>query len=135
VLRVLDRDITIKVPCDRAEELGLRTILPEDHVPKIFRILREKSKVRGYRTWNKRFREYSQKLRSGSPFEIAEVLRDLMLLQNSKDLSFGERKLLDQARALLIKELSFACESDENELVERVTKTVRTGQQKKSAGN
>lgn len=124
VIRVLERDITIKVPVDRAEDLGLRAILPEVDVPRIFKILQEKSNIGSYRTWNKRFREYTQKLRSGSPFEIAEVLRDLMLLQNAKELSFGERKMLDQARSLLIKELAFALESDEAALSERVDKMV-----------
>lgn len=119
-LRILERDIMVQVPVDRAEELGLREIIPENEVPKIFKILREKSHIGTYKTWNKRFREYTQKLRTGSPFEIAEVLRDLMLLQNNKELSFGERKMLEQAKGLLIKELSFAMESDEGSLVEQV---------------
>lgn len=124
-LRILERDILVQVPVDRAEALGLRAIIPETDIPKIFKILREKSSMGSYRTWNKRFREYTQKLRTGSPFEIAEVLRDLMLLQGSKELSFGERKMLEQAKGLLIKELSFAMESDESDLVTQVSEMVR----------
>ena len=129
-LRILERDIMVQVPIDRAETLGLRAILPENEVPKIFKILREKSKMGSYRTWNKRFREYTQKLRTGSPFEIAEVLRDLMLLQNDKELSFGERKMLEQAKGLLIKELAFTMESDESDLVEQVSELVRGDRQR-----
>lgn len=124
-LRILERDIMVQVPVERAEDLGLRAILPETDIPKIFKILREKSSISSYRTWNKRFREYTQKLRTGSPFEIAEVLRDLMLLQHHKELSFGERKMLEQAKSLLIKELAFAMESDENDLVTQVSEIVR----------
>ncbi len=124
VLRILERDITVKIPVDRAEDLGMREILPETEVPQIFKILRKKSTIGSYRTWNKRFREYTQKLKSGSPFEIAEVLRDLLLLQDSKELSFGERKMLEQARGLLVKELAFAMESTEDDLEEEVNRVV-----------
>ena len=67
-------------------------------------------------TWNRRYREYMEKIKTGSVFEIAEVLRDLYLLKGDKDLSFGERKMLDTARALLIKELSLAKECTEDEI-------------------
>jgi CarD family transcriptional regulator len=59
-------------------------------------------------TWNRRYREYMEKIKTGSVYEIAEVLRDLYRLKTDKDLSFGERKMLDTAKSLLIKELSLA---------------------------
>jgi CarD family transcriptional regulator, regulator of rRNA transcription len=59
-------------------------------------------------TWNRRYREYMEKIKTGSVFEIAEVLRDLSLLKYDKDLSFGERKMLDTAKNLLVKELAVA---------------------------
>ena len=59
-------------------------------------------------TWNRRYREYMEKIKSGSVFEVAEVLRDLVLLRCDKDLSFGERQMLDLAQNLLVKELSIA---------------------------
>ena len=58
--------------------------------------------------WNQRYRMYMEKLKSGSPFDIAEVLRNLLLLKSGKALSFGERKMLDSARSLLVKEISIA---------------------------
>ena len=67
-------------------------------------------------TWNRRHREYMDKIRTGSLFEVAEVLRDLSLLKFDKDLSFGERKMLDTARGLLVKELAFACATDEAQI-------------------
>ena len=59
-------------------------------------------------TWNRRYREYMEKIKTGSVYEIAEVLRDLFLLKVDKELSFGERKMLDTARGLLMKELTLA---------------------------
>ena len=73
-------------------------------------------------TWNRRHREYQEKMRSGSIFQAAEVFRDLSLLKESKDLSYGERRLFDQARNLLIKELSIAKKTDERE----IEQTIRT---------
>jgi CarD family transcriptional regulator len=64
-------------------------------------------------TWNRRYREYMDKIKTGSLYEVAEVFRDLSLLKGTKDLSFGERKLYDTAHTLLIKELSTARKVDE----------------------
>ena len=63
--------------------------------------------------WNRRYREYMEMLKSGSPFEVAKVLRDLFRLKGDKDLSFGERRLLDTARVLLVSELALAFNQDE----------------------
>ena len=64
-------------------------------------------------TWNRRYREYMEKIKTGSVYEIAEVLRDLFLLKVDKELSFGERKMLDTARGLLLKELALATSKEE----------------------
>ncbi|MGB1275287.1 MAG: CarD family transcriptional regulator, partial [Nannocystaceae bacterium] len=64
-------------------------------------------------TWNRRYREYMEKIKTGSLLEIASVLRDLYLLKSDKELSFGERKMLDTARSLLVQELSIAKSIDE----------------------
>ena len=63
---------------------------------------------RDTQTWNRRYREYTEKIKTGGVFEVAEVLRDLCVLRMTKELSFGERKMLDTARGLLIKELAIA---------------------------
>jgi len=63
--------------------------------------------------WNRRYREYMEMLKSGSPFEVAKVLRDLFRLKGDKDLSFGERRLLDTAKALLVAELALALKTKE----------------------
>ena len=108
VLRILDKDMTIMIPTDNAHLVGLRGIIDKKEVSKVFRILSERNVEVDCQTWNRRYREYMEKIKSGSVFEVAEVLRDLVHLKCDKDLSFGERQMLDLAQNLLVKELSIA---------------------------
>jgi len=108
VLRIVDKEMTIMIPTDNAQSVGLREIIDKKEVPKVFRILAERNVGVDCQTWNRRYREYMEKIKSGSVFEVAEVLRDLVLLRCDKDLSFGERQMLDLAQNLLVKELSIA---------------------------
>ena len=108
VLRIVDKEMTIMIPTDNAQSVGLREIIDKKEVPKVFRILAERNVGIDCQTWNRRYREYMEKIKSGSVFEVAEVLRDLVLLKCDKDLSFGERQMLDLAQNLLVKELSIA---------------------------
>jgi CarD family transcriptional regulator len=68
-------------------------------------------------TWNRRYREYMEKIKTGSLYDVAEVYRDLSLLKLTKDLSFGERKLYDTAQTLLVTELSTARNTDEQTII------------------
>jgi len=108
ILRIVDKEMTIMIPTDSAKSVGLRGIIDKKEIPKVFRILSEKNVEIDCQTWNRRYREYMEKIKSGSVFEVAEVLRDLFLLKCDKDLSFGERRMLDLAQNLLVKELSIA---------------------------
>lgn len=108
VLQLLENGSTILIPTDKVKDVGLRAIIAKKDVPKIYGILKTKQVVLDNQTWNRRYREYMEKIKTGSIYEIAEVLRDLYRLKHDKDLSFGERKMLDTAKSLLIKELSLA---------------------------
>ena len=108
VLRILDTGITIMIPMGNAGQVGLRRVMDTTAVRSVYRILREREVELEPKPWNRRYRQYMEKLKSGSPFEIAEVLRNLLLLKAEKALSFGERKMLDAARSLLVKEISIA---------------------------
>jgi CarD family transcriptional regulator len=88
--------------------VGLREVIPRKKVKDVYKVLKEKGVAIKSQTWNRRYREYMEKIKTGSIFDIAAVLRDLYLLKFDKDLSFGERKMLDTARNLLIKEISIA---------------------------
>jgi CarD family transcriptional regulator len=112
VLRILDNGGKVMVPTSAN---GLREIMSPEEVDQVFGVLRVKALAVEATTWNRRHREYKEKIDSGDPKQIAQVLRDLYLLKNDKDLSFGERKMLDTAKSRLVKELSIArdmCEED-----------------------
>lgn len=108
ILQLLENGSTILIPTDKVKDVGLRAIIAKKDVPKIYGILKTKQVILDNQTWNRRYREYMEKIKTGSIYEIAEVLRDLYRLKHDKDLSFGERKMLDTAKSLLIKELSLA---------------------------
>lgn len=116
VLKILDKDTMVFIPTDNAESVGLRRVIQEDEVQKVFRILTEECPLPTGLTWNRRYREYMEKMKSGSIYDIAEVFRDLIKLQNGKDLSFGERRMLDTAKELIIRELSIAKKVSHGEL-------------------
>ncbi len=116
VMQILDSGMKIMVPTKNVNAVGLRCIISKDEVEAVHEIIKEKDVTLDNQTWNRRYREYMDKIKTGSIYEIAEVYRDLMMLKQEKDLSFGERRLLDSARSLLVKELAFAEGRDEDEV-------------------
>ena len=122
ILRILENGMRIMVPMKNAGAVGLRAIVSKTEVKEVYDILRSKEVSVDGQTWNRRYREYMEKIKTGSVFEIAEVLRDLSLLKFEKDLSFGERKMLDTARSLLIKELAVAKSAKEEKIVAELEK-------------
>src|SRR5262249_42353203 len=111
VLRILDSDMRILVPVDKAQQVGLREVASADEISEVMDILREKDVHIDKQTWNSRDRGYRgsmEKIKTGSLFEVAEVFRDLYRLKEQKTLSFGERRMLDTAKNLIVKELAVA---------------------------
>lgn len=117
VMRILETKMIIMIPSSNAANVGLRQIIDQDEVSKIFSILKKRDiSVNGNQTWNRRYRDYMDKIKSGSVFEVAEVYRDLTTIKQDKELSFGERKMLDTARGLLVKEISLAKNMNEEDV-------------------
>ena len=108
ILKILDTGLKIMVPTTNAGSVGLRDLITSKQVKEVYSILKSRDIPRDTQTWNRRYREYMEKIKTGSVFEIAEVLRDLCVLRTTKELSFGERKMLETARGLIIKELALA---------------------------
>ncbi len=123
VLKILDNGMKVMIPTSNVNSVGLREVIKPPQVDEVLAILRKKEKAVDSTTWNRRYREYMEKIKTGSVFEVAKVLRDLYLLKNDKDLSFGERKMLDTARSLLVKEISIARSMSEDE-VEKEFRTI-----------
>jgi CarD family transcriptional regulator len=120
VLEILDNSMRIMIPTVSSTNVGLRAIVGEEEVGGILAILEDRTVELGTQTWNRRYRDYMEKIKTGSVHEVAVVLRDLFLLSVDKDLSYGERKMLDTAKNLLVKELSLAQNTGEDD----VTKTI-----------
>ncbi len=120
ILRIVDNEMIIMIPTANAASLGLRDIISSRQATEIFKILRQRVDAPESQTWNRRYRDYMKKIKTGSAVEVAEVLRDLFLLKVAKDLSFGERKMLDTARNLLIKEISIARKASEEKVAEEL---------------
>ncbi len=118
ILRFLETGMTVMVPVENISAVGLREIIPLSEVKKVFALLKRKELAVAKQTWNRRYREYIEKIKTGSVFEVAEVLRELSLLRGRKDLSFSERKMLETARTLLVQELAIAKRTKQS-LIER----------------
>jgi CarD family transcriptional regulator len=116
VMRILENNMIIMIPLQNVDSVGLREIINQKEVTKLYSILKKKKVSAENQTWNRRYREYTEKIKTGSVFEVAEVYRDLLTLKVEKELSFGERKMLDTARMLLVKEISLAKKVKEEQI-------------------
>ncbi len=121
IMKVLENDMVIMIPVSNVDSVGLRDVISEKEIPQIYDIMRKRRELMvDNQTWNRRYREYMDKIKTGSLYEVAEVFRDLFILKTTKDLSFGERKLYDTAQILLVKELSTAKRTDEKTILSEI---------------
>lgn len=120
ILRILDNGMTIMIPRDNTGAVGLREVIRKLEIPRVIQILKDRDVGIDNQTWNRRYREYMDKINTGSIYEIAEVLRDLHLLKAEKELSFGERKIMDTAKNLLVRELAIARHVKEADILREI---------------
>ena len=120
VLKIIENGMKIMVPVETATSTGLREVISRDDANEVMDILKSTKIAVKTQPWNRRYREYMDMLKSGSPREVAKVLRDLNRLKGDKDLSFGERRLLDTARSLLVAELALALEIPESDIESQI---------------
>jgi CarD family transcriptional regulator len=104
-LRIASNETTMLVPVGNADSVGLRRAIVDTEVERLFRILAD-GKIDSQQNWKGRFKDNSEKMRSGSIYDVADVLKSLTLLSKSKNLSFREKRMLDRARFLVISEIS-----------------------------
>jgi CarD family transcriptional regulator len=117
LLRLTYTSMTVMVPFSHVTEIGLRKVTRNGEVVRVLSYLAERVSRRKC-DWKDRFKENSDRMRSGSLLEIAEVLKTLLVLQTEKPLSFREKKMLDRARHMLITELTISRGLRESEVVE-----------------
>src|SRR5512142_1456518 len=104
-LRIVANDTTVLVPVAHVDNVGLRRAINDDEVERLFGLLGD-GKIDNHQNWKGRFKDNSDKMRSGSIYEVADVLKNLTFLSKSKSLSFREKRMLDRARFLIVSEIS-----------------------------
>ena len=123
VLRVAYGDLTLMVPVDSTEEVGLRPCVSKNEIKKILAVLRE-DETKMAANWSRRFKNNMEKLHSGDPYQVAEVLRNLSIREREKGLSAGEKRMVLKARQILISELSYAAGVSEEEAEAMIDKVL-----------
>jgi len=108
VLKVVHSEMKLMIPCDGADRAGLRGVADAEIAAQVFGVLRANEVAVKPGPWNRRFREYTELVNSGQLVEVAKVYRDLWRIRPTRELSYGERRLLEQSRNLLVAELALA---------------------------
>ncbi|MDR3038805.1 MAG: CarD family transcriptional regulator [Candidatus Adiutrix sp.] len=121
VLRILENDMKIMIPAQNIREVGLRPLMSKREAQKVFELFKAPPKTPENINWNRRHREYMEKIKTGSPYDVASVMGELLAMRVAKELSFGERKLLDMVTVLLVKEMALASNRTEAEIEASIT--------------
>lgn len=123
VLRVAYGDLTLMVPVDSTEEVGLREVVSKAEVKKVLNVLKEdESKMAA--NWSRRFKNNIEKLRSGDIYQVAEVVRNLSIRERERGLSVGEKRMITKARQILVSELAFATNESEDKAEAMIDKVL-----------
>lgn len=120
VLRMTHGELTLRVPADNADAVGMRPPISAEDVDDLFQLLSKKD-VREPANWSRRFKNHQEKLKSGDVYQVAEVVRNLALRDANKGLSAGEKSMLLKARGVLVSELALALKVSEDEALEKVS--------------
>ena len=118
-------DVKVMIPTAKAEEVGVRNIIDKQSAEKVFKVLSEDETVME-KNWNKRYRDNMDKMKSGDIYEVADVVRNLSFKQKEKGLSTGEKKMLNNAKQILISELVLAEHANQDEIEEQIENKINT---------
>ena len=119
VLRMAHGELTLSVPSDNAETVGMRRPIAREDVEDLYQVLAKRD-VREPSNWSRRFKNHQEKLKSGDVYQVAEVVRNLALREADRGLSAGEKSMLAKARSVLVSELSFALDVSEDDALDQV---------------
>jgi CarD family transcriptional regulator len=131
-IKILHNDMTVNVPSDNADRVGLRKVIDEPMVAKVLKALTGSGTTMP-KNWNRRFKHNRDKMKTGDIFELAEVVRNLSLRDHEKGLSTGEKQMFVKAKKILASELMYAKEMDEDEAAEWLDGVLANGGKKKSS--
>ena len=118
-------DVKVMIPTSKAEEVGVRGIIDKQSAEKVFRVLGQ-DETEMDKNWNKRYRDNMDKMKSGDIYEVADVVRNLSFKQKEKGLSTGEKKMLNNAKQILVSELVLAEHANKDEVEEQIENKINT---------
>lgn len=118
IIKVVANGMTVMVPTNSKD--GIRVLVDDNEIGEVYNLLNDHDVKVDNSTWNRRYRDYMEKVKTGSLLEIADVLRSLFLLKNKKNLSFGEKKMLEQCRDLIVQEISIKNGSEKTEIKNQI---------------
>ena len=118
-------EVKVMVPTAKAEEIGVRSIIDKSSAEKVFRVL-ESDETEMSMNWNKRYRDNMDKMKSGDIYKIADVVRNLSFKQKEKGLSTGEKKMLSNAKQILVSELVLTEHASQGEIEQMVESKIST---------
>ena len=116
-IKILHNDMTVNVPTENADKVGLRKVIDEEMVTKVLKALTGNG-TNMPKNWNRRFKHNRDKMKTGDIFELAEVVRNLSLRDHEKGLSTGEKQMFVKAKKILASELMYAKDMEEDEAAE-----------------
>jgi CarD family transcriptional regulator len=130
-IKILHNDMTVNVPADNAERVGLRKVIDEEAVKKVVKYLTSGG-TEMPKNWNRRFKHNRDKMKTGDIYELAEVVRNLALRDGEKGLSTGEKQMYVKAKKILASELMYAKTMSEDEALEWLEETLTEGAKPKA---
>jgi len=122
-LRILSNETTVLVPVANVDNVGLRRAITDEEVERLFQLLGD-GKIDNHQNWKGRFKDNSDKMRTGSIYDMADVLKSLTFLAKSKSLSFREKRMLDRAKSLIISEISEVMQTTQQAIEDRVNEAL-----------
>ena len=122
-LRIIANETTVLVPVANVDNVGLRRAITDDEVERLFHLIGD-GKIENHANWKGRFKDNSDKMRTGSIYDMADVLKSLTFLSKSKSLSFREKRMLDRAKSLIVSEVSEVMRVTAADIEDRVEKAL-----------
>lgn len=125
IVKIVSNGMTVMVPTNSKD--GIRGLVDQNEVTEVFELLKDHDVKVDTSTWNRRHREYMLKVKTGSLLEIADVLRQLLLLKENKKLSFGEKKMVDQCKDLIVREIAITTGGVESDISSKLDESFESG--------
>ncbi len=132
IMRMPIGDMKVMIPLDQMDDIGIRKVIDSEEVKNVLNLLSSDT-TSMHKNWNRRYRANMDMIKSGDIYELADVVRNLTLMDKEKGLSTGERKMLSNARQILISEVVLVAELSEEEACELIEKTILEGAEPNTA--